>query len=98
MSGKTEKRMIEQMQAEYARKVQEIADTKFPMGRAEFMCLFEFLEEQVAEHECDNEMRFTKAWLEVNDPGNADAILKWLGDHGGYCDCEVLMNVTRYFR
>jgi hypothetical protein len=24
---------------------------------------------------------------------DVDASLEWLGNHGGFCDCEILMNV-----
>jgi Protein of unknown function (DUF2695) len=26
-------------------------------------------------------------------PRHMPALLPWLQDHGGYCDCEVIMNV-----
>lgn len=97
MPDKAEKQRRKELQAEYTRKQQEEFRNSLPMGDMEFNLLFDFLEEQLSENECDNTMALTKAWLEVNNPGNEDKTLAWLADHGGYCDCEVLMNVTEYF-
>lgn len=69
-----------------------------PMAGMWFTDLFLFLREQLSEKECDNEMTLTKVWLEVNCPENAEGVMKWLADHGSYCDCEVLMNVEEYFK
>ena len=55
--------------------------------------LFDYLENQLEEQECDNSLRHTKAWLADNIPQQQhSAVLDELEDMGGYCDCEVLMN------
>lgn len=69
-----------------------------PMAGMLFTDLFSFLREQLSQEDCDNDMTLTEAWLAVNCPENADGVLKWLADHGGYCDCEVLMNVAEYLK
>lgn len=38
----------------------------------------------------------TKAFLE-NKKLNTEAILPWLEEYGGYCDCEVLANVEESY-
>jgi hypothetical protein len=51
-----------------------------------------FLESKLAAAPCDHSHRFTQAWLK--DKGKApEKSLKALKQAGGYCDCEVLLNV-----
>ena len=55
--------------------------------------LFEYLEAQLDETDCDHSNRHTQKWLEMNIPeGDRKAVLSEIEDMGGYCDCEVLMN------
>lgn len=62
-----------------------------------FIDLFDFLDNTLSDEECDNTMRLTRSYLAENQVENTDEVLKWLSEHGGYCDCEVLMNVEEYF-
>ena len=55
--------------------------------------LFEYLEAQLDETDCDHSNRHTQKWLDMNiAENNRKAVLTEIGDMGGYCDCEVLMN------
>lgn len=40
---------------------------------------------------CDNQLTLTTKFFE-NDP-DKDKKIKYIKEHGGYCDCEVIMNV-----
>jgi hypothetical protein len=42
---------------------------------------------------CDHTTKLTAMFLHVEQL-ERDSVLSWLGDHGGYCDCEVLANLT----
>ena len=43
---------------------------------------------------CDHSLRLTKIWLSENiDKKKHSKIIKGLQNAGGYCDCEVLVNV-----
>jgi hypothetical protein len=42
---------------------------------------------------CDHTTRLTAIFLHVEQL-DKDTVLSWLGEHGGYCDCEVLANLT----
>ena len=42
----------------------------------------------------DRTPRFTEAWARQNGLP-VDRLLEAFGEFGGYCDCEVLANVTR---
>ena len=43
---------------------------------------------------CDGKLTFTRQILRARFPGvSIEKTIKYLQDRGGYCDCEVLMNV-----
>jgi Protein of unknown function (DUF2695) len=46
---------------------------------------------------CFGDVRFTKAILRDMglDERSTDLSIAYFGDHGGYCDCEVVFNVDR---
>ena len=55
--------------------------------------LFDYLDEKLEEDGCDNTLRYTKEWLEINLPEDQhEAILAEMEEMGGYCDCEVVFN------
>ena len=63
-----------------------------PISFGDLAELFNHLDEQLGEQGCGHTQKITKAFLE-NKKLNTDAILPWLEEYGGYCDCEVLANV-----
>lgn len=82
--------------AEYKRKQKEAFLSSLPMSEALFRELFDYLDEQLEEQGCQDDLRLTEAFLSKHDC-NAEAVLEWLEDHGGCCDCEVLANVEEEF-
>jgi hypothetical protein len=42
---------------------------------------------------CDHTLKHTRAWLKTNKKTLRDN-LRAIGERGGYCDCEVLLNVS----
>ncbi len=67
--------------------------------------LFEYLEELLVRGElgCHGDLRYTMEFVQENwNPENSSVkkknVIDWektkaiLGDHGGFCDCEVLLN------
>jgi len=54
--------------------------------------LFDHLDLRLSDEECDDSLRFTREFLRRSalDEGR---VIEWLGEQGGYCDCEVLDNV-----
>ena len=45
---------------------------------------------------CDHTLKHTKKFLQ--DLGVwQDELVEWLGEYGGYCDCEVAYNVFEYW-
>lgn len=62
-----------------------------PSGEA-LASLLDHLEQRLPETGCRNTLDLTRRWAmrEGRDPA---AVLGWAQRQGGYCDCELLMNV-----
>ena len=56
-------------------------------------CLRCYVDRMVSSRGCDTSVRFTRRWLERSSYTNPERLLRWFESSGGYCDCEVLMNV-----
>lgn len=67
-----------------------------PMPADLFHQLFSSLNEQLSNDECDHSLRFTEEFLADSDV-DTDAVIEWLGEQGGLCDCEVIANVEEKF-
>jgi hypothetical protein len=69
---------------------------ELPMPFDGIRAMFDMLDAELPRQGCDHTRRLTQRWLE--DGGHdTEAVLAWLDDHGGYCDCEVLANVEQHF-
>lgn len=68
------------------------ARAAFPLTSASLQNLFDSVEDQLEQEPCDHTLRLTEAWLASNGH-TPSAVVRWLRDHGGYCDCEVVTNV-----
>jgi hypothetical protein len=53
--------------------------------------LFDFLDRQLAEHECEDNLRMVLEFL-VGKDLPARQIITWMEANGGYCDCQTLEN------
>ena len=63
------------------------------LSENEAASLLQYVELKLQYHTCKHNHRFTQEWLDKHiDFMKHDAILNELGDMGGYCDCEVLLN------
>lgn len=82
--------------AEYKRRQKEAFLASLPMPADLFRELFDYLDEQSEDQECQHDFRLTKAFLE-EQVCDADAVIEWLLDHGADCDCEVLFNIEEQF-
>ena len=59
----------------------------------ELRALGDYLDEQMRADPCDHGPRHARAWLSRHRPGNADRVLREFQARGGYCDCEIAMNI-----
>ena len=55
-------------------------------------CLRCYLTRVIARFGCDGTYRWTENWRDQRAPG-AKALARRLARQGGYCDCEVVLNV-----
>jgi hypothetical protein len=97
MPGKDEKEKRKKIMKDLQQKADEQFETSLPIGRNVFKTLFDHLDEQLGEHDCDNSLKITEAFLSANSIENAAVVIHWLREHSGYCDCEVLANVEQLF-
>lgn len=56
--------------------------------------LFEYLDEQLESSPCDHTVRHVRGFIRSH-PLPERAIIGWLEDNGGYCDCEALANAEQ---
>ncbi|MFI5113658.1 MAG: DUF2695 domain-containing protein [Terriglobales bacterium] len=61
------------------------------MSPIQMKALFDFVDKKLSESECDNTLRHTIVFLDAQ-PVEQEAVLQWLEEAGGYCDCEVIAN------
>ncbi len=66
-----------------------------PMQLQLFRELFDYLDEKLSSG-CDDTLRLTEQFAREHNI-QFQSLEKWLGDKGGYCDCEVLANVEEQF-
>jgi len=67
-----------------------------PLSPDLLRAMFSFIDEQLAERDCDNTLRLALHFLSERRL-DADLVVEWLENLGGYCDCEVLANVEERF-
>jgi hypothetical protein len=72
------------------------ARAALPLSNADLEAMFDELDDRLEEAPCDHTLRFTTGWL--NSRGFATtAVVAWLRDNGGYCDCEAAANVRDHW-
>ena len=61
-----------------------------PLSPQQLNSLLDYLDANLTS--CDHTTKLTDIVLHVEEL-DKERVLPWLGDHGGYCDCEVLYNL-----
>lgn len=97
MPDENERAKRRQIQKELQEKAQIEFEKSLPVSREIFQKLFDFLDEKLEEHGCDDSLKLTKQFLETNHIENIKEVENWLKENGGFCDCEVLYNVEEKF-
>ena len=82
--------MADDMSREVETELADLAERLTAPASAE--CLRCFLLRMTTEFGCDGTFRWTIRWRDVC-AGQPRKLLDQLAGRGGYCDCEVLMNV-----
>ncbi|HXG83507.1 MAG TPA: DUF2695 domain-containing protein [Pyrinomonadaceae bacterium] len=78
-----------------ANERQQILES-LPISIEKLKELFDWLDIQADEYDCDDTLKQTKIFVEQNNLPE-EILIEWLENQGGYCDCEVLANVSAEF-
>jgi hypothetical protein len=97
MPDKTEKERRKQIMDDLKAKADQEFEAGLPMSRDNFKELFDYLDIELTDKDCDDSNALTKTFLLQSGNENVDEVLKWLANHGGHCDCEILVNVEGQF-
>lgn len=77
---------------QYQQNEKEKINSSLPISLGKLEELFIYLDKVLSNTECDNTLKITSSFLESHNLVN-EKVIKWMLDHGGYCDCEILMNI-----
>lgn len=97
MPDKNEKANRKQLLNHLRKKAAEEFESSLPMSREQFLLLFEYLNTELGDKDCDDTNRLTRKFLSQTGISNSENVLAWLSEKGGYCDCEILANVEDQF-
>ena len=92
MPSKEEKDRRKLLLQQVKQEKRERGRAQLPLDNKTMRELFDYVDAQLSDMECDNNLTHTRAFLSAAKLPQDKTIL-WLQDHGGYCDCEVLANV-----
>ena len=95
MPSKSEAERRKKLVREAARREQVSSEARMPISKANLAELFDYLDSSLAAG-CDHSLRFTLAFLQAQQLPSV-VIIPWLGEYGGFCDCEVLANVEEHW-
>ena len=68
------------------------AEAALPLPKPDLAALFDHLDAELGEHDCDDTLALTTAFLAERGL-DVPRVTQWLRASGGACDCEVLANV-----
>lgn len=73
---------------------QQLAEARaaLPLPDDQLRAMFDTLDRELPIRGCDHTRRLTREFLRQRGLPT-EAVLSWLDDNGGFCDCEVLANV-----
>src|SRR5689334_8059265 len=75
---------------------QERFRSTLPLAPELLRALFDFIDQQLGESECDNTLKYAMLFISQREL-ESGPIIAWLESLGGFCDCEVLANVEERF-
>ena len=96
MPSQEEKQRRKAIQNELMQKGNHEKLAELPMPKEKLAAFFDYLDQQLTEHDCDDTLRFTQEFAASQNLA-FEPIKQWLGNYGGYCDCEALANVEEKY-
>jgi len=91
MPEHSEKRRRKAILHELKSAGQTKAEAALPAPKDQLKALFVWVDEHLDGH-CDHGHRHTLEYIRAHGL-DEERTVEWLREHGGYCDCEVVMNV-----
>jgi len=88
-----EKARRKRLKDEYLRAEQAASAARMPLDRPQLESLLTHVGAAVAEHGCDHTRRAADAWAGQHGV-DVELLHEGLEEYGGFCDCEVVMNVA----
>ena len=86
-----------QIKDELRSKAKEAFKRSLPISEDKFKALFNYLNITLETEQCSDDHTLTIWFLDLVGIEHTEAVLVWLIDNGGFCDCEVLANVEELF-
>lgn len=84
------KELLNAVREDARRKLRDSLPVPAPILKA----LFDYLNAQLESSDCDDSLRHVRDFTRSHALPE-DAIVNWLEDNGGYCDCEALANAEQ---
>lgn len=92
-----DKKQKKAMQRAVKERENAVFENSLPISRVLFEELFDYLTEELEDQGCNHDNSLTKSFLQDSRIENPEAVLTWLRERGGYCDCEILANCEELF-
>jgi Protein of unknown function (DUF2695) len=75
------------------------ARAQFPLAPATLRGFFDRLQTRVSERGCFHDTRHAQSVIDAMTLSDADAnaLLDWCCEHGGFCDCEIAANTHQHW-
>jgi Protein of unknown function (DUF2695) len=84
------KQMLHAVRDDARQKVRESLPVAVPVLKT----LFNYVDSQLDSAECDHTLRHVRDFIRSRELPE-EAVVSWLENNGGYCDCEAVMNTDQ---
>ena len=92
MGSRDEKAERKRLKDDYLRAQQAASSDRMPLDRAQLESLLRHVEAAVQANGCDQTRDAADAWA-LREGVDLELLHEGLEEYGGFCDCEVVMNV-----
>ena len=86
----------QELKKRWKKAEKDAARSMFPLPNDKLEAMFDAVEIALEDTGCDHSLRATTEWLRSNGFDVA-AVVTWLENNGGYCDCEVVANARDHW-
>ena len=86
----------QELKKRWKKAEKDAARSMFPLPNYKLEAMFDAVEIALENAGCDHSLRTTTEWLRSNGV-DVDAVVTWLENNGGYCDCEVVANARDHW-